>query len=710
MLHLACCLQILSIVLLVVNGKCSAASPADGLGANEELEGNCTLSRRQRGKGSSLAVVTVSIRGSSWEFDVGWVRLYADGATASETATGPRQAVAIVDPGRWTSPWGSVWRSSGGVHGIFYFGAAWAEVSCGGNAARAWALDLVELPCIVGPRPSFWDADGVPAGSSGSGGQGGGRSMPAGNSSLVRHGSGTGQPRGDAAQDPTLIIDSIRKKRALRGHPQPRLVDPGWGGARFFPGCFATDGLMHELRIGVIADEEAVKTYGMSVVPAIEAIVAQASFIYERQFNIRLAIADRVLHTPSAPSSPKYARGCDTMSKKLEALVAGAPSGDAAHYHLFTGCGPAHGVIGIAYLESLCGRGSIGRWDVGVTKLAVGPEAWLTFAHELGHNIGAKHSFEEGKHKTGGIMDYQNDFVNGIVQFNKKYRHGDMCAGLRKAQARCKRGEFDEAVGSGAGAGGSGGGATVATTARPTTTAPPAPVGPTCAAGGVLVPVDAEACPRRPYLLPGCAVVPVGSLCEANGECGTDNGLNNCDGVYDVYQNVAAGPTPPPTTVAPTTAGPGPGAGAASCGPGSVLVPVSADKCPPRPWSLPNCTQVPVGFLCEGDGECRTDQLLNNCKHLDVYRRVAAGPTPPPATPDPTTAAPGPAAACGDGLQLAPVAPAACPPGDELEANGGRGLPTCDWVGSGELCDGDGECGTDNFLNNCHGWDIYRKA
>eukprot|EP00039_Didymoeca_costata_P019090 m.336199 g.336199 ORF g.336199 m.336199 type:complete len:772 (+) comp17781_c0_seq1:341-2656(+) len=38
-------------------------------------------------------------------------------------------------------------------------------------------------------------------------------------------------------------------------------------------------------------------------------------------------------------------------------------------------------------------------------------------------------------------------------------------------------------------------------------------------------------------------------------------------------------------------------------------------------------------------------------------------------------------------------------------------LPTCLEVGTGELCEGDGECGTDNNLNNCGslGYDMYRK-
>merc|ERR1712048_866778 len=112
-----------------------------------------------------------------------------------------------------------------------------------------------------------------------------------------------------------------------------------------------------------------------------------------------------------------------------------------------------------------------------------------------------------------------------------------------------------------------------------------------------------------------------------------------------------------------------------------------ACECPSNP-NIANCDDVSAGELCEGDGECGTDNSLNNCDGgnvlYDVYRKQ-------------------PLLACADGLSLSPVPACECPSNADI-AN-------CDDVSAGELCEGDGECGTDNGLDNCGGgvYDVYRK-
>ena len=54
--------------------------------------------------------------------------------------------------------------------------------------------------------------------------------------------------------------------------------------------------------------------------------------------------------------------------------------------------------------------------------------------------------------------------------------------------------------------------------------------------GTSLEPVDAEDCPRDSDLA-ACDKVACGVLCEGDGECGTDGGLDNCGG-FDVYRKI----------------------------------------------------------------------------------------------------------------------------------------------------------------------------
>lgn len=74
-----------------------------------------------------------------------------------------------------------------------------------------------------------------------------------------------------------------------------------------------------------------------------------------------------------------------------------------------------------------------------------------------------------------------------------------------------------------------------------------------------------------------------------------------------------------------------------------------------------------------------------------------------PLQPKPLPATSGRAAVCRDRHVLQGLAPSECPQDGDL--------PACDTVAVGALCEGDGECGTNDLLNNCGGvWDVYRKT
>ena len=61
----------------------------------------------------------------------------------------------------------------------------------------------------------------------------------------------------------------------------------------------------------------------------------------------------------------------------------------------------------------------------------------------------------------------------------------------------------------------------------------------------------------------------------------------------------------------------------------SPVEPLCCDECPVEP-DLPKCNSVEVGELCDGDGECGTDNKLNNCPGAwDIYRKVDSEPATP---------------------------------------------------------------------------------
>lgn len=58
------------------------------------------------------------------------------------------------------------------------------------------------------------------------------------------------------------------------------------------------------------------------------------------------------------------------------------------------------------------------------------------------------------------------------------------------------------------------------------------------------------------------------------------------------------------------------------------IEPLPSSFCPVN-LDLPNCLEVGLGEVCEADGECATDEKLNNCGTYDIYARVVCGPNTP---------------------------------------------------------------------------------
>lgn len=213
-----------------------------------------------------------------------------------------------------------------------------------------------------------------------------------------------------------------------------------WKGTKWYPGCYSGDSKQHVMKIGAVVDVTAFKRWGDGIKGMVEAIIHDASFIYERQFNIALKIEHLKVYK-SDSTAPDYGKNsCPSISEQLGSLTRDKNRPFEAAYHLFTGCGTGWGTIGLAYVNSLCH----GSHNTGVNQLrqigdkTVVESSWLTFAHELGHNLGGKHSFEQGQGSTGGIMDYGDGKLNDEYQFNTRHRKTEMCKAMAGSVNSCQ--------------------------------------------------------------------------------------------------------------------------------------------------------------------------------------------------------------------------------------------------------------------------------
>lgn len=268
---------------------------------------------------------------------------------------------------------------------------------------------------------------------------------------------------------------------------------------------------------------------------------------------------------------------------------------------------------------------------------------------------------------------------------------------------------------------------------------------PYCSDGLGLVPVAVSECPLPSDVLPSCAEAAPGGLCEANGDCGTRTDVNNCyDSAYtypasrDVYRKLSGttSTTLTATTSSETTQtstitvtvtqiagfweGPAPWTVEGPCrvhgacveSPRFPLPYASGEACS---LSLPRPSVVQVtAFSAEDEdlltinGEAVLGEGLEG-KVFTVWFNISWSSSgtgkgwqicfeEPPS--------------CADGLPLTPVPVSDCP------APALGPLPGCGSANGGELCLGDGQCGTRDDINNCYdaaftyppSLDVYRKG
>lgn len=216
-------------------------------------------------------------------------------------------------------------------------------------------------------------------------------------------------------------------------------------------------GALRTLRIGMAADPGFVAQAGgvTQATNQMQELLSVANNVYVYQLGTRLKMSDSQLTTtngsPASWSMTPVSTGgkCGgSISTQLDALRSWVSSASKATnvgmWHLMTNCWPPPGTVGLAYVGVLCDPSG---YSTGVSTFSY--NTWLTVAHEMGHNFGAPHSFDNGQGTTGGIMDYGNGKTitgnnqgqtGGVTQFNK-LGETVMCAEITNTYAAAPQGK-----------------------------------------------------------------------------------------------------------------------------------------------------------------------------------------------------------------------------------------------------------------------------
>ena len=296
---------------------------------------------------------------------------------------------------------------------------------------------------------------------------------------------------------------------------------------------------------------------------------------------------------------------------------------------------------------------------------------------------------------------------------------------------------------------------------------------PSCSDGFELTPVPVSDCPSATDPLPDCDSAEKGQLCEGDGTCGTREDINNCYVGFDTYRPTrdvyrkrtgAATATETSTTRTVTTRT----TTTRTTTTLTTITTLTLTKTSTTSTTTPlmfrtthgDCGAWTVGGPCQVNGSCwespnfpnsygpnelcvaalpafsviRIDEFFTEkyFDHLTVngytYSGYGLNGTSTSLWSNISWSSDGWNAgkqrhgklrwricvekppSCSDGLDLTPVPIADCPSAEDI-------LPDCHSAGPGQLCQGDGTCGTRQDINNCYdrfytfppSSDVYRK-
>lgn len=139
-------------------------------------------------------------------------------------------------------------------------------------------------------------------------------------------------------------------------------------------------------------------------------ILNLCNVLYADQINIVLVLDELVVYTTNQMTAKPFGKpgSCYDTEGLLDAFTTwrkskpyGSAPGAVGLWHLMTNCHPPPGTVGLAWGGVTCytWNGNV-NYQTGWSN-ALGDKTWQTVAHEIGHGLGAMHTFS-----SNGIMDY----------------------------------------------------------------------------------------------------------------------------------------------------------------------------------------------------------------------------------------------------------------------------------------------------------------
>lgn len=177
--------------------------------------------------------------------------------------------------------------------------------------------------------------------------------------------------------------------------------------------CYVNDNTAHAIAVDLTASSPNALTVGREW-------ITKASSVLETQTHVALAVgSSEVVSTECFSDSVDF----------LNAVPAISNGGLRLH---ISDCSVPD-IGGLAYQNGVCSV----VYNKGV--VFQNHADWSTVLHEVGHLLGAVHPFSDDPNvapgDTGGVMDYYNNKVDGIVQFSSEQQHS-LCPVLQNATCR----------------------------------------------------------------------------------------------------------------------------------------------------------------------------------------------------------------------------------------------------------------------------------